>query len=134
MGAVLVLVADVFREQPFQMTSIHRDDIVQQVSSAAFDPIDVAFARMLAHSESIKGMERVGIKRLLSNLDVAVGSSDVRTPIESWLREVAHAMDDRMQSEPRSVCITWQQAWRVERMARKTQLREIRVRSGSRFR
>src|ERR1700674_3727815 len=38
MRAVLVVVADVFREQPPQMRFIHRDNMVQQVSSAAFDP------------------------------------------------------------------------------------------------
>ena len=38
MRAVLVVVADVFREQPFQMTFIHRDNMVQQILSAALDP------------------------------------------------------------------------------------------------
>jgi len=38
MRAVLVVVADVFRQQPFQMAFIHSDNMIQQVSSAAFDP------------------------------------------------------------------------------------------------
>jgi hypothetical protein len=38
MCAILVIVADVFREQPFQMAFIHRNDMVQQASPAAFDP------------------------------------------------------------------------------------------------
>ena len=38
MRMVLVVVADVFREQPFPMAFIHRDRMIPQVSSAAFDP------------------------------------------------------------------------------------------------
>src|SRR5690348_9620693 len=38
MRAVLVVVADVFREQTFQMAFIHRNDVIQQISSAAFNP------------------------------------------------------------------------------------------------
>jgi hypothetical protein len=38
MRAVLVVITDVFREQPFQMAFIHGDNMVQQVSSATFDP------------------------------------------------------------------------------------------------
>ena len=38
MRAVLVVVADVFREQRFQMAFIHRNDVIQQISSAAFNP------------------------------------------------------------------------------------------------
>ena len=38
MGAVLVVVTDVFRKQPFQMAFIHGDNMIQQVSSATFDP------------------------------------------------------------------------------------------------
>lgn len=38
MRAVLVVVVDVFGEQPFQMAFIHRDHMIQQVASAAFDP------------------------------------------------------------------------------------------------
>ena len=36
--AVFVVVADVFREQPFQMAFIERDDVVQQVPAAASHP------------------------------------------------------------------------------------------------
>ncbi len=38
MRAVLVIVADVFREQSFQVAFIHGDNVIQQVPSAAFDP------------------------------------------------------------------------------------------------
>jgi len=38
MRAVFVIVADVFRKQTFQMTFIHRNDVIQQISSAAFNP------------------------------------------------------------------------------------------------
>ncbi len=38
MRAVLVVVADVFREQTFQMAFIHGNDVIQQISSAAFNP------------------------------------------------------------------------------------------------
>jgi len=38
MRAVFVVAADVFREQSFQMTFIHDNDVIQQISSAAFDP------------------------------------------------------------------------------------------------
>jgi hypothetical protein len=38
MRAGFVVVADVFREQPFQMAFIDRNSVVQQASSAAFDP------------------------------------------------------------------------------------------------
>ena len=38
MRAVFVVVADVFREQTFQMAFVHRDDVIQQISSAALDP------------------------------------------------------------------------------------------------
>jgi hypothetical protein len=38
MRAVLIVIADVFREQTFQMAFIHRNDLVQQVPSAAFHP------------------------------------------------------------------------------------------------
>ena len=38
MRAVFVVVADVFGEQPFQMTFIDRDDMVQQVPTATSHP------------------------------------------------------------------------------------------------
>ena len=38
MRAVLVVVADVFREQTFQMVLIQGNDVIQQISSAAFNP------------------------------------------------------------------------------------------------
>jgi len=38
MRAVLVVVTDVLRKQPFQMAFIHGDNMIQQVSSATFDP------------------------------------------------------------------------------------------------
>ncbi len=38
MRAVFVVVADVFREQPFQMMFIERDDMIQQVAAAASNP------------------------------------------------------------------------------------------------
>ena len=38
MRAILVIVADVLREQPFQMPFVHRNDLIQQIASAAFDP------------------------------------------------------------------------------------------------
>ena len=38
MRAVFVVIADVFREQPFQMAFIERDDVVQQVPAAASHP------------------------------------------------------------------------------------------------
>jgi hypothetical protein len=38
MRAVLMVVADVFREQPLQMPFIHRDDVIQQVTAAALHP------------------------------------------------------------------------------------------------
>jgi hypothetical protein len=46
--AVFLVVADVFREQPFQMAFIQRDDIIQQVAAASHpalgDPIQTAFS------------------------------------------------------------------------------------------
>ena len=38
MRAVLVVVADILREQTFQMPFVHGNNVIQQVSSAAFDP------------------------------------------------------------------------------------------------
>ena len=38
MRAVLVIVANIVRQQPFHMAFIRRDHMIQQVSSAAFDP------------------------------------------------------------------------------------------------
>ena len=38
MRAVFVVVADVFREQTFQMAFIHRNHVIQQISTAAFNP------------------------------------------------------------------------------------------------
>jgi hypothetical protein len=38
MRAVLMVVANVRREQSLEMAFIHRDNVVRQVSSAAFDP------------------------------------------------------------------------------------------------
>ncbi len=38
MRAVAMVVADVFREQSLQMAFIERDDVVQQIAPAAFDP------------------------------------------------------------------------------------------------
>jgi len=38
MRAVLVVVADILREQPLEMAFVHGDDMVQKVSSAAFHP------------------------------------------------------------------------------------------------
>jgi hypothetical protein len=35
MRAVFVVVVDVFRERTFQMTLIHHNDVIQQISSAA---------------------------------------------------------------------------------------------------
>src|SRR5208282_4400938 len=36
--AVFMVVADVFSEQAFQMAFIHRNDVIQQITSAAFYP------------------------------------------------------------------------------------------------
>jgi len=38
MRPVFVVVADVFREQTFQMVLIQGNDVIQQISSAAFNP------------------------------------------------------------------------------------------------
>jgi len=38
MRAVLVVIPDVFREQTLQMAFIHRNDVIQQVSTAALNP------------------------------------------------------------------------------------------------
>src|SRR5258708_33389784 len=38
MRPVFVVVADVFREQTFQMAFIHGNDVIQQISAAAFNP------------------------------------------------------------------------------------------------
>jgi hypothetical protein len=38
MRAVFMVVADVFRKQSLQMAFIHRNDVIEQVSAAAFDP------------------------------------------------------------------------------------------------
>src|SRR6202030_2121144 len=38
MRAVFVVITNVLREQSLQMPFIHRNDVIQQVSSAAFDP------------------------------------------------------------------------------------------------
>jgi len=38
MRAVLMVVTNILREQSLQMAFIHRDNVVQQISSAAFDP------------------------------------------------------------------------------------------------
>jgi hypothetical protein len=38
MGAVVMIVTNIFGEQPLQMPFIHCNDVIQQVSSAAFDP------------------------------------------------------------------------------------------------
>jgi len=38
MRAVVVVVADVFRDQSLQMAFIERDDVIQQIAPAAFDP------------------------------------------------------------------------------------------------
>ena len=38
MRAVFVIVADIFGEQTFQMAFVHRNHVIQQISSAAFDP------------------------------------------------------------------------------------------------
>src|SRR5260221_12739233 len=38
MRAILMVVANILREQSLEMAVIHRDNVVQQVSSAAFDP------------------------------------------------------------------------------------------------
>ena len=35
---VFVIVADIFGEQTFQMAFVHRNHVIQQISSAAFDP------------------------------------------------------------------------------------------------
>jgi hypothetical protein len=37
-GAVVMIVADIISEQPFQMEFIQRNDVIQQVCPAAFDP------------------------------------------------------------------------------------------------
>jgi hypothetical protein len=38
MRAVFVVIPDVFREQALQMAFIHRNDVIEQISSAAFNP------------------------------------------------------------------------------------------------
>jgi hypothetical protein len=51
MRAVFVIVADVVSEQPFQMTFVQRNDVIQQISPAAFDPT-------LRHSVLPRTLER----------------------------------------------------------------------------
>jgi hypothetical protein len=38
MRAVFVIVADIFGDQTFQMAFVHRNNVIQQISSAAFNP------------------------------------------------------------------------------------------------
>lgn len=38
MRAIFVMVADVFREQPFKMAFVESDDVIQQVAAAAANP------------------------------------------------------------------------------------------------
>jgi hypothetical protein len=38
MRSIFVIVADIFREQSLQMPFIYCDDVVQQITSAAFNP------------------------------------------------------------------------------------------------
>jgi hypothetical protein len=38
MRAVFVVVADLLRKQTFQMAFVHRNHVIQQISSAAFNP------------------------------------------------------------------------------------------------
>jgi hypothetical protein len=47
MRAVFVIVADIFGEQTFQMAFVHRNHLIQQISSAAFDPSLLSFAKSL---------------------------------------------------------------------------------------
>jgi hypothetical protein len=56
-GAVVVVVTDVFREQPFQMAFIHHDNMIHQVSAAALDPTlrhTVGSGRQLHSIETIQ--------------------------------------------------------------------------------
>ena len=39
MRAVQVIVVDVFREQALEMSFVYRNDVIQQVSPTAFDPM-----------------------------------------------------------------------------------------------
>jgi hypothetical protein len=38
MRAVFVVVTNICREQPFQMAFVYRNDVIQQIAPAAFDP------------------------------------------------------------------------------------------------
>jgi len=38
MRAIFMVIPEVFREQMLQMAFIHRDDVIEQISSAAFNP------------------------------------------------------------------------------------------------
>src|ERR1700731_2381918 len=38
MRAIFLVVANVFREQTFEMASVHRDDVIQQITPATLDP------------------------------------------------------------------------------------------------
>ena len=38
MRAVLVIIADVFGEQAYEVPFIHGNNLIQEISSAAFDP------------------------------------------------------------------------------------------------
>jgi hypothetical protein len=37
-SSILVIVANIVREQSFQMAFVHRNNVVQQITAAAFDP------------------------------------------------------------------------------------------------
>ena len=39
MRAVLVVIAEVFRKQPPQMTFVHCNDMIQQIAPATLDPV-----------------------------------------------------------------------------------------------
>ncbi len=65
MRAVLMIIAGVFGMQPLQMASVHRDEMVQQVAAATFDPsfrdavLPRAFERG-SHSPDLQRPDRCG--------------------------------------------------------------------------
>ena len=69
MGSILVVIADVFAHQPFQMPFIPYDHVIQQVSSTVTNP---AFGDSVLPGTAEDGSLRCDAKALYDAYDIVV--------------------------------------------------------------
>jgi hypothetical protein len=115
MRPVFVVVADVFREQTFQMAFIHSNDLIQEISSAAFNPTlrytilprtfeGRSYWAHLHRSNARSQLKRERFSQLLNDPQASrmrgdVEMQDTPTAVADDEEAVEHAKGDRWHSE-----------------------------------